>query len=142
MRLSLEIEQWLNGLRSSDEFIIVEGKKDKEALEQLALVRVTENVPSDRELVNFNKDTMVIRIKSVNAKSGEVQLQVYVDSQVRLSAASPVLEPVKVAGMLPEEAKRYLESFDAVDSVEIRLFPSWQKRVPTIPDRIKMVVKK
>ncbi|MBI2552250.1 hypothetical protein HYW17_03070 [Candidatus Uhrbacteria bacterium] len=115
---------------------------DKEALEKLALEKVLANVPSDRELISFNKDTLVIRIKSVNAKTGAVQLQVYADGQARLSAGSPVLEPVKVAGMLPEEAARYLESFDAVEAVAVRLFPSWQKRIPTIPDRIKMVVKK
>lgn len=115
---------------------------DADALQKLALEKVSANIPSDRELVQFHKDAMVIRIKNVNATTGEVQLSVYADAQVRLSAASAILDPVKIAGMLPEEASRYLESFDAVDHVDITLFPSWQKRIPTIPDRIKMVIKK
>lgn len=115
---------------------------DKKALEELALQKVSANVPSDRELSVFNKDTMIIRIKNVNAAAGEIQFSVYADAEVRLNAASPVLDAVKIAGMLPEEAQRYLESFDAVEGVEIKLFPSWQKRIPTIPDRIKIVIRK
>lgn len=115
---------------------------EKEALDKLALAKVSENVPTDRELVEFNDDAMIIRVKSVNEETGAVQLQVYADAEVYLNAASPILDPVKIAGMVPEEAERYLRSFDAVDEVEVKLFPSWQKRIPTIPDRIKMVVKK
>lgn len=115
---------------------------DKIALEKLALEKVTGSIPSDREMVRFNKDAMVIRIKNVNKTVGEVQLSVYADAEVRLNAASPILDPVKIAGMLPDEAATYLQSFDAVEKVEVDLFPSWQKRIPTIPDRIKMVVKK
>ena len=115
---------------------------DASALDALALAKVKENIPADRELVKFNNDTMVIRIKNVNKEMGEVQLSVYADASVRLSSTSPLLDPVKIAGMLPEEASQYLKSFDAVEEVQVSLFPSWQKRIPTIPDRIKMVVKK
>ena len=115
---------------------------DAAALEKMAQEKVQQNIPEDREMVELNKDAMIVRIKNVNAKSGEIQLSVYADARARLSAASPILDPVKIAGMLPEEAASYLKSFDAVENVEVRLFPSWQKRIPTIPDRIKMVVKK
>lgn len=40
MHLVREIEQWLAGLRTSDDFIIVEGKKDKEALERHGVTNV------------------------------------------------------------------------------------------------------
>ncbi|OGL66215.1 hypothetical protein A3B21_02000 [Candidatus Uhrbacteria bacterium RIFCSPLOWO2_01_FULL_47_24] len=115
---------------------------DKAALEKIALEKISANIPSDRELVKFNKDAIIARIKNVNSQTGEAQLAVYADGEVRLNAASPILDPVKIAGMLPDEAKQYLQSFDAIEAVEIRLFPSWQKRIPTIPDRIKIVIKK
>lgn len=115
---------------------------DKDALEKIAREKVQQNIPQDREIVRFNKDAMIVRIKNVNAKTGEIQLSVYADAAVRLSAASPILDTIKIAGMLPEEAARYLKSFDAIEDVEVRLFPSWQKRIPTIPDRIKIVIKK
>lgn len=115
---------------------------DKAALVALAQEKVAQNVPADRDLVAFHRDTMVVRFKQVNKETGEVQLQVYADAEVRINPKSPILDPVKIAGMLPEEAVQYLKSFDAVEQVEIRLFPSWQKRIPTIPDRIKIVIKK
>lgn len=115
---------------------------DKAVLERIAQEKVKANILSDRELVQFNKDAMLVRIKSVNAARGEAQLSVYADAQVRLSAESPLLDPSKIAGMLPEEAQGYLASFDAVEEAEVKLFPSWQKRIPTIPDRIKIVIKK
>ena len=40
MHLARELEQWLQGLRASDEFIIVEGKKDKEALEKQGITNI------------------------------------------------------------------------------------------------------
>ncbi len=115
---------------------------DKKAVVDLAHEKIEENVALDREIVKFNDETLVIRIKNVNAETQEVQLSVYADAQVQLNAASPILDAVKISGILPEEARQYLESFDAVESVEIRLFPTWQKRIPTMPDRIKIVIKK
>lgn len=115
---------------------------EKEALEKIAYDKVIAQVSADRELVKFNKDAMVIRVKNVNKETGDVQLSVYADANVRLSPSSSLLDSEKLAGMLPEEAKQYLESFDAIDSAQVKLFPSWQKRVPTIPDRIKIVIKK
>ena len=113
---------------------------DQPALEKLALEKVLENVPADRELVKFNKDALVLKIKNVDLETGVVQLSVYADAEVRLNSASPILDVTKLAGMSSEEAKNYLTSFDAVQDVEITLFPSWQKRIPTIPDRIKMII--
>lgn len=115
---------------------------DKAELKKLALEKVLKNVSADRELVKFNQDDLVLRIKNINTNTKEVQLSVYADAEVRLSALSPILDVVKLAGMLPEEAENYLKSFDAIEDVEVNLFPSWQKRIPTIPDRIKMVIKK
>lgn len=115
---------------------------EKEALEKIAYDKVIANVSADRELVKFNKDAMVIRVKNVNKETGDVQLSVYADANVRLASGSSLLDPEKLAGMLPEEAKQYLESFDAIEQAQVKLFPSWQKRVPTIPDRIKIVIKK
>lgn len=115
---------------------------EKAAVTKLALEKVSANVPTDRELVEFNSDSMIVRIKNVKASTGEVQISVYGDAQVRLNAASPILDPVKIAGMPSDEATQYLKSFDAIEQVEVKLFPSWQKRIPTIPDRIKIVIKK
>ena len=115
---------------------------DKAALEKLAFEKVSVNIPTDRELIQFNKDALIVRIRNVNKETGEVQLSVYGDALVRLSDVSPILDPIKIAGMLPDEAARYLQSFDAIEEAEVKLFPSWQKRIPTIPDRIKIVIKK
>ncbi len=115
---------------------------DKAALEKIARVKVGENIPADRDLIAFHSDAMVVRFKQVTKETGEVQIQVYADAEVRINSGSPILDPVKIAGMLPEEAAQYLKSFDAVQDVEVTLFPSWQKRIPTMPDRIKIVIKK
>jgi len=115
---------------------------DKMQLEILALNKVKEAIPVDRELVVFNGEAMILRLKNVDTQRGEVQLQVYADGEVRITPSSPILDPAKIAGMMPEEAERYLQSFDAIERVEIRLFPSWQKRIPTIPDRVKIVMKR
>ncbi len=115
---------------------------DKAALATIAQGKVLQNVPADRDVVAFHGDTMVVRFKQVTKETGEVQLQVYADVEVRINATSPILDPVKIAGMLPEEAAQYLKSFDAVEDIEVRLFPSWQKRIPTMPDRIRMVIGK
>ncbi len=62
MRLSLEIEQWLNGLRSSDEFIIVEGKKDKEALEQHGVTNI----------VILNKKPLYLLVEDLSSDNKQV----------------------------------------------------------------------
>ena len=42
MHLSKEIEHWLQGLRYSEDYIIVEGKKDKAALESFGIGNIIE----------------------------------------------------------------------------------------------------
>lgn len=115
---------------------------DKAGLEKIALEKVSANIPADRELVKFNKDALVIRVKNADKDSGEAQLAVYADAEARLDASSPILDTIKIAGMEPGQAEQYLKSFDAIEKVEVKLFPSWQKRIPTIPDRIKIIIKK
>lgn len=115
---------------------------DKAGLEKIALEKVLANIPADRELVKFNKDALVIRVKNADKDNGEAQLSVYGDAEVRLGASSPILDTIKIAGMAPEQAEQYLKSFDAIEKAEVKLFPSWQKRLPTIPDRIKIIIKK
>lgn len=114
---------------------------DARALQDLAFKKVQEAIPPDREIVKFNKEALLLRVKNVQP-DGAVQVAVYADAQVRLIAQSPILDPVKLAGMLPAEAENYLQSFDAIEKAEVRLFPSWQKQIPNITNRIKIVVKK
>ncbi|MDP3244703.1 MAG: hypothetical protein Q8M83_03545 [bacterium] len=111
-------------------------------LRELAKTQLLLTFPPDKEFVSFAGDKMIIKIENFDLTKNTATLRVYVDGEAVLRKTSQILNPEKIAGMSPEEAKKYLESFDAIDKAEIKMFPSWLRKIPTLKDHIEIVVKK
>lgn len=115
---------------------------DKTQLQDLAKTQLLLTFPPDKEFVSFAGDKMIIKIENFDLSKNVATLRVYVDGEAVLRKTSQILDPEKIAGMLPAEAKKYLESFDAIDKADIKMFPSWLKKIPTLKDHIEIIIKK
>lgn len=115
---------------------------DRSKLEAQARERFISLLPNDRELINFNAKQMDIKIQSFDLNEGKAVLRVYADGETILKKESEILNVEKLAGMRLEDAKRYLESFDSIDKVEIKVFPKWLKTLPTLADHLEIEIVK
>lgn len=115
---------------------------NRQILAEMAKTRLLANLSLDKELISFDGKTMILKIESFNETDDGALLRVYADGEVILKKTSPVLNVEKIAGMRFEDAKKYLESFESVESVKITVFPAWLKNIPTLKDHIEIVIKK
>ena len=111
-------------------------------LEEVAKVRLLLALPPDKELLSFDGEAVDVKLDNFDLKGDKATLRVYADGDAVLKKTSPVLNVEKIAGMRIEDAKKYLESFDSIESVKITSFPSWLKNIPTLKDHIVILIKK
>lgn len=115
---------------------------DRASLENLTKTRLLLSLAPDKEIISFSADKMIIKLENYNLQEQRATLRVYADGETILKKTSPILNPEKLAGMGLEDAKKYLESFEAIESVVIDVFPGWLKTIPALKDHIKIVIQK
>ena len=115
---------------------------DRQALEDLAKTRLLLSMPEDKELISFDPKAIKISLDSYDLKGQSGTLRVYVDGEAILKRLSPILNVEKIAGMSIDDAKKYLESFEAIESVKVDIFPGWLKNIPTLKDHIEVIIMK
>ena len=97
------------------------------------------DVASERFLALDKKPE--VSVASYNLKEGTAELTVRQKVVVTLDANVEKLAPRNFLGKKKEEIQRYLMGLDHVAKVEINFSPGWASSAPTVPERIRVVVK-
>lgn len=121
-------------------FVLLAYEKSK--LAEIAKTKLLLALPSDQELASFGETAMKVNLENYDLMGGKATLRVYADGETSLTKTSPILNVEKIAGMSLESAKRYLGSFEAIENVEISIFPMWLKNIPKLKDHINVIIKK
>ena len=82
-----------------------------------------------------------ITVGNYSLKDSTAELAVREDATVTLDANVEKLSPQYFLGKKKDEIQRYVLGLDHVASVDVKFSPSWLMSAPTVPDRIKIVVK-
>ena len=109
-------------------------------LEAILRQKLTDKLPEGRELVNFNPSTATLTVTMADSKSETAQLTATADAVSRLSDKSSSVSKAMIQGLTVEDATNRLKAVDGVESVEIKLRPTWVSKLPTSPDRIEFIV--
>lgn len=109
-------------------------------MEVLIRQKFKDKLPEGRELVDFDPGLVVYKIESADPKLERAQIGVSAQASSRLTDKSSPLSREAIAGLPVEEAKAKLQATEGVESVEIRIRPSWINRLPSSKDRIEIVV--
>lgn len=112
----------------------------KEDMQTLVRSRLRERVPAGREFLPFDSGAITYSLESSDLKQEIASIRVSADAAYRLSPASPLLQKSVIAGKSKSEAESLLRAVDGVESVEVKIQPSWIDSVPSLKDRIDLKV--
>lgn len=83
----------------------------------------------------------LVTVSNFSLKERTVDLAVTQDVLVTLDANVDKLAPKNFSGKSKDEIQRYILGLDHVVGVDIKFSPSWMNSAPTVPDRIRVMVK-
>jgi hypothetical protein len=112
----------------------------KEDLTALVRGQLKDKVPSGRELLPLTPETLRITGESANAQAETATLHVQVETGYRLSSQSPLLQKTLIAGKRKDEAVELLKAVEGVEDATVTLKPSWFSTIPSLKDRIEIVI--
>lgn len=96
--------------------------------------------PTAERFLTTNKRPSVT-VATFSIKDGTADLNVSQDALVTLDVNVEKLAPTHFVGKSKDEINRYILGLDHVVGVDIKFSPSWLSTAPTVPDRIRVVVK-
>jgi translation elongation factor EF-1beta len=112
-------------------------QKDMDALVKQ---KFKERLPDGREITNFDPSAISFKIESLDVPNEKAKLSFSAQASTKLTQDSPALSKDSVAGLGLDEAKAKLMDVEGVESVDIQIRPAWIGKLPTMKDRIEMVV--
>ncbi len=114
---------------------------DQEVVADYARAELQTRVAEGYEIAKVNDEGLQIEVQNSNPNQGTASLSVYLDGIAVISTASDILDKERFLGRAPQEVETILESSNAIEEVSISFTPFWLKRVPTLKDHIKIIVK-
>lgn len=109
---------------------------DRQAVSELATMRLYDELSGGREFVSVNKDEMQVEVERVNVEEEQANLRVYMDGVAITSETSQALQPGRFSGKTPQEIRNMLEGEGVAESVRVELTPSWIGSAPRLEDHI------
>lgn len=113
----------------------------KEDMQALIRSKLKEKIPDGREFLPFHDQSVTYAIEQADTKAEQATIRVHAQGQYRLTSASPILQKGLVAGKTADEARELLLSFGSdVEDVQVKMYPGWLRKIPTMKDRIELTV--
>lgn len=111
-------------------------------VEQLALLKISEVLPDDKELLSFDKDNFVFSLDRYDLTNNTADVKVETLAQMVLKDNTDVIDPERLVGLTREQLDDYLSSLREVAGYEVKFTPSWITKVPALVDHVKVEVAK
>ena len=109
-------------------------------IEVLLRQKMKAKLPDERELIQFDPSSATVAIESFDERQGKARLHVTTQALSRLTENSPQLAKSNILGLSEEDAVAKLRAVDGVESVDIRIRPTWTHRIPTSASHVDLVV--
>lgn len=131
----------VDGFTLSGTSTVVIVSYDKASLDSVVSVAVSSKVDVALEKVLTVTNEPKVEVVSYDAVSGSAQLSVNQDVKVTLDANAEKLSPQYFMGKSKDEIERYVFELDHVAGVQVDFSPGWIGKAPSVPDKIKVIVK-
>lgn len=109
-------------------------------MEAIIRQKLKDKVPEGRELLDYDPTHVVYTVDSADSKVERARIDISARASSRLTVTSPQLSKEALYGLTDEEAKTKLLATDGVESVDIKIRPSWIHKLPSTKDRLDVVV--
>lgn len=109
-------------------------------IDALLRKKLKDKLPDGRELVAFDPSQATMTLEQPDAHLGRARLHIVARAASQLTKHSPQLAASQILGMAEAAARTKLLSIDGVETVEIRISPSWIHSIPKNARHIETVV--
>jgi len=99
-------------------------------------------IPDDKELINFNPDSVVYTLDSYDANSNTATIKATFSGTMALKADSTIVNRDQLVNLTKDQIDNYLKDFPGILSYNLKFFPSFIKKAPSLVDRINIVIDK
>lgn len=113
----------------------------EKALHDWIATQMKTALPDDQRLLPFTLDAFAIRVTNLDATAGTARLLVQGEGKSLPRGASPVFDRRRFIGRLPNEVETLLKQHGGVADVFVRLSPFFAKRLPRLPDHIRVDIR-
>ena len=113
----------------------------KEDVIALLHTRLNDKLPEGYSINDPDLSKASFKLESADPVKNTAQLAVSVEAESRLSVDSSELRKDLIVGLADDEVIRKWSALDGVDEVDIDLQPSWVHRLPSMKDKITVIVK-
>lgn len=119
---------------------------DEDALLELLKVEVLNSQTPGKQIIKLNEDSISINVlefdNSTLSYKFTAEIQAVEEYQIDpdLEGGSTLSKKIKehIAGQSIEEAEQYIQNLPEVNSVEIKVWPAWSPKIPTLSDNIRI----
>lgn len=114
---------------------------DKNALHSVVANALSERIDANTERILSSDKEPQLSLASYDLAKGTAQFAVYQDVLVTLDADAYSLLANNFFNKSKDAIERYVLGLPHVVGVEVKFSPSWIRRAPAVPDRVKVIVK-
>lgn len=125
-----ESYEWTIGLEQIAVFY------DKEALENIALQQLFQQLQPGTQLVDPDVDDIEVSVERYNVAEKKANIRVVFAGRQIASATSDALDPSRFKGMNAQEVRELLVGEGIANDVFVEFFPFWVSTVPRLRDHI------
>ena len=120
--------------------VVVVAFDDKQAIE-LAKQKLDNSVSDNKELLSFD-EKIDYSLTSFNVMQGTASINATFEGKVTLKENSQIIDKNKIVGLKKDQLNVYLGSLPGIAGYEVKFYPSFIQKVPTLVDRIDVQIKK
>ena len=115
---------------------------DESGLLQLAIAKLNESLPVEKELVSYDPTSFDYDVKTFDDKKGSAQVSAKLSGVARPRLPQEAFDRNALKGLSKKEVEKRFRGFSEVERVEVRFTPFFAFVVPTIIDNITIEVGK
>lgn len=108
--------------------------------ENLVKAKLAFLLPDDKKLSSFESKDITYRLDSFDAEANTGSVTASFKGSMSLRTDANIIDKRQVVNLNQIQISEYLRAFPEVESYELKFFPSFIKRAPSLADRIKVEV--
>ncbi|PLX27804.1 hypothetical protein C0583_01025 [Candidatus Parcubacteria bacterium] len=124
--------------------IVVAFKGDKSST--LARQKFETSLEDGKEVISFDSENIIYTLNKYDAIDDIATINATFEGKVSLKEDTDVIDKEKIVGLNKGQLEKYLENYTDISGFEIEFYPSFLpdflKRVPKLPERIEVQIKK
>ncbi len=128
---------------SADVIVVAFDGKEAALLAQQKFVSA---LPSDKEQISFADEEILYSLNNYNRPEGSATINASFEGKVSIKENSNIIDKSKIKNLNKKQLEVYLKDIKGVSGFDIKFYPSFLpeflKKVPRMPDRIEIEVKK